>query len=228
MRIKKQLTQNAAHELKTPAASIQAYLETLAGNPQLPEERRIRFIERCYAQSIRLSKLLSDMSTLTLLDNPSPSRTITETDVAQVIRTVVDDSAMDLKRKGIEPHLDIPDSVVIKGDSWMIDSVFRNLVDNVVAYATGATRLAITCSEQADSWMFAVADNGAGIEPQHLNHVFERFYRVDKGRSRKLGGTGLGFAIVKNSVAAHGGTVVAELTHGGGLTVRFSLMKACS
>ncbi len=225
LRIKKQLTQNAAHELKTPVASIQAYLETIISNPHLNEERRTRFIERCYAQSVRMSKLLSDMSSLALLDNPLTDRNMTDTDVTQIIRTVIDDSAISLQQKNIEVKLILPPSATIRGDSWMISSIFRNLVDNAIAYATGATKLTISCLEQTDSYLFRVSDNGIGVEPQHLAHIFERFYRVDKGRSRKLGGTGLGLAIVKNAIAVHGGTVTAELTPGGGLTIEFKLMK---
>ena len=106
-------------------------------------------------------------------------------------------------------------------------SIFRNLVDNVIAYATGASLVEITCkpvvSDNSKLYEFSVSDNGPGVEPQHLEHIFERFYRVDKGRSRKLGGTGLGLAIVKNAVTVHGGTVTAFPTPGGGLTVMFTL-----
>ena len=103
------------------------------------------------------------------------------------------------------------------------------IIDNAIAYATGASRLDIVCKEVEQEgrhfYEFQVSDNGPGVEPQHLNHIFERFYRIDKGRSRKLGGTGLGLAIVKNAVAAHGGTTTAKLTPGGGLTIRFTLTR---
>lgn len=116
---------------------------------------------------------------------------------------------------------------MVMGDTSLIYSIFRNLIDNVIAYAAGATKLKILCAEVEEGgnrwYEFTVSDNGQGVEPQHLPHLFERFYRVDKGRSRKLGGTGLGLAIVKNAVAAHGGTTTAEMTPGGGLTIRFTL-----
>jgi signal transduction histidine kinase len=120
-------------------------------------------------------------------------------------------------------------NVEVLGDASLIYSIFRNLIDNAIAYAAGATQLAITChkteSEGRHFYEFAVSDNGPVIEPQHLEHIFERFYRIDKGRSRKLGGTGLGLAIVKNAVAVHGGTTTACPTPGGGLTVRFTLAR---
>ena len=150
-----------------------------------------------------------------------------QVDVVQIVRSILDDTALALQQKGITPRLKMPQQVIIVGDSSLIYSIFRNLVDNVIAYATGASLVEITSkpvvSDNSGLYEFFVSDNGPGVEPQHLEHLFERFYRVDKGRSRKLGGTGLGLAIVKNAVTVHGGTVTALPTPGGGLTVRFTL-----
>ena len=244
VRIKRQLTQNAAHELKTPAASIHGYLESILDNPDMPEDKRKHFLERCFAQSERMNKLLLDMSALTKLDemDDSHSRNRQEyhrVNVTQIIQNVLDDTALQLHDKGITPLLQMPRRMVndqwsmvnveVLGDASLIYSIFRNLIDNAIAYAAGATQLEITCheteSEGRHFYEFAVSDNGPGIEPQHLEHIFERFYRIDKGRSRKLGGTGLGLAIVKNAVAVHGGTTTACPTPGGGLTVRFTLAR---
>ena len=234
VRIKRQLTQNAAHELKTPAASIHGYLESILDNPDMPEEKRKHFLERCYAQSERMNKLLLDMSALTKLDemDDSHSRNWQEyrrVNVTQIIQNALDDTALQLQDKGIATSLQLPDHIELQGDASLIYSIFRNLIDNAIAYAAGATQLEITCyemeSEGRHFYEFAVSDNGSGIEPQHLEHIFERFYRIDKGRSRKLGGTGLGLAIVKNAVAVHGGTTTACPTPGGGLTVRFTLAR---
>lgn len=225
VRLKRQLTQNAAHELKTPAASIQGYLETIMNTPDLSAEKRNHFLERCYAQSVRMSKLLLDMSALTKLDEANGERLSEQVDVARVVRNAIDDVQLQLTEKKIKVNLNLPDGVKIIGDTSLIYSIFRNLLDNALAYATGATWINIVCFEEEDVYDFSVADNGVGVEPQHLAHLFERFYRVDKGRSRKQGGTGLGMAIVKNAVLLHGGNVEAELTPGGGLTVNFSLKK---
>ena len=113
-----------------------------------------------------------------------------QVDVVQIVRSILDDTALALQEKGITPRLKMPPQVIIAADASLIYSIFRN---------------------------------GSGVEPQHLEHIFERFYRVDKGRSRKLGGTGLGLAIVKNAVTVHGGTVTAFPTPGGGLTIMFTL-----
>ena len=232
VRIKRQLTQNAAHELKTPAASIHGYLESILDHPDMPEDKKKHFLERCYAQSERMNKLLLDMSALTKLDEMDDSHSredYHQVNVLQVIQSALDDTALQLHDKGITPSLQVPRHVEVLGDASLLYSIFRNLIDNAIAYATGASRLAIVCKETESEgrhfYEFLVSDNGPGVEPQHLDHLFERFYRIDKGRSRKLGGTGLGLAIVKNTVAVHGGTTTAMLTPGGGLTIRFTLAR---
>ena len=240
VRIKRQLTQNAAHELKTPASSIHGYLESILENPDMDADQRQHFLERCYAQSERMTKLLLDMSALTKLEAPLSSpqggkMTSCEIDVKAILHNVLADTSLDLQNKGIAVSTNLPSNVTILSPLGETDgasfiySIFRNLIDNAIAYATGATSLRILCMEVEDDgrhyYEFEVSDNGQGVEPQHLGHIFERFYRVDKGRSRKLGGTGLGLAIVKNAVAAHGGTATAELTPGGGLTIRFTLAR---
>lgn len=242
VRIKRQLTQNAAHELKTPAASIHGYLESILDHPDMPEDKKKHFLERCYAQSERMSKLLQDMSALTKLDEMDDRHSRDNyhpVNVLQVIQSALDDTALQLHDKGITPSIQLPRRMVngqwstvnveVLGDASLLYSIFRNIIDNAIAYATGASRLAIVCKETESEgrhfYEFQISDNGPGIEPKHLDHIFERFYRIDKGRSRKLGGTGLGLAIVKNAVAAHGGTATAQLTPGGGLTIRFTLAR---
>jgi len=234
VRIKRQLTQNAAHELKTPAASIHGYLESIIDNPDMPEDKKKHFLERCFAQSERMNKLLLDMSALTKLDEIDDDRSEARqayrpVDVLQIIQSALDDTALQLQEKGIAPSLQLPQHVEVLGDQSLIYSIFRNLIDNAIAYATGASLLSITCAEVEKEgrhfYEFIVSDNGQGVEAQHLTHLFERFYRVDKGRSRKLGGTGLGLAIVKNAVVAHGGQATALSTPGGGLTIRFTLSR---
>ena len=242
VRIKRQLTQNAAHELKTPAASIHGYLESILDHPDMPEDKKKHFLERCYAQSERMSKLLQDMSALTKLDEMDDRHSRDNyhpVNVLQVIQSALDDTALQLHDKGITPSIQLPRRMVngqwstvnveVLGDASLLYSIFRNIIDNAIAYATGASRLAIVCKETESEgrhfYEFQISDNGPGMEPKHLDHIFERFYRIDKGRSRKLGGTGLGLAIVKNAVAAHGGTATAQLTPGGGLTIRFTLAR---
>lgn len=234
VRIKRQLTQNAAHELKTPAASIHGYLESIIDNPDMPDDKKKHFLERCYAQSERMNKLLLDMSVLTKLDEIDDGSSnirheYRQVDVLQIINNVTDDTDLQLQNKGIKLELHLLEHIEVLGDSSLLYSIFRNLIDNTISYASGATRLIIACreieTEGRHFFEFQVSDNGSGVEAKHREHLFERFYRVDKGRSRKLGGTGLGLAIVKNAVLAHGGQVEALATPGGGLTIRFTLAR---
>ena len=234
LRIKRQLTQNAAHELKTPAASIRWYLESILDNPDMEEDKKRYFLERCHVQSERMSKLLLDMSALAKLDELDDNKATIrqayhQVDVLQVIQNVLDDTSLLLQDRGIEPSLQVPQYVEVLGDQSLIYSIFRNLIDNAIAYAIGASHLEIICNEIKTNgrhfYEFIVRDDGPGVEAKHLDHLFERFYRIDKGRSRKLGGTGLGLAIVKNAVAVHGGSTTAMATPGGGLTIRFTLAR---
>ncbi len=235
VRMKRQLTLNATHELKTPAASIQGVLETLHSNPNMDEERKAFFIERCYAQSVRMSKLLQDMAQLTKLDEASRIAEKSRIKLRELVESVVSDTALQLEDSKLKVCIDIHADAAIFGEQELTYSIFRNLIDNCIAYATGATEIRISCTETNSSkkakpgrgfYEFIVADNGLGVDAKHLPLLFERFYRVDKGRSRKLGGTGLGLAIVKNAVVLHGGTISAEASPGGGLTIRFTLKQS--
>ena len=119
-----------------------------------------------------------------------------------------------------------PKNIIIHGATSIIYSIFRNLTDNAIAYAGDGTTITLEAHKSAeDRWFFTFSDNGVGVDNKHLPRLFERFYRVDKGRSRKMGGTGLGLAIVKNGVLLHGGTIKAENAPQGGLKFEFSLAK---
>lgn len=230
-RLKQQLTQNVAHELKTPAASINGYLESILSNSGMPEQTRLHFLQRCYSQSQRMCKLLQDMAILTQMDEvPQLSRqremsALPSIEVSELLYVILDDVAPDLQEKGIRAVVGVPDYVSVHCERSALYSIFRNLVDNALAYAVGATELRFSCVKEnglPELYRFSVSDNGCGVEPEHMSRIFERFYRVDKGRSRKMGGTGLGLAIVKNTVLSYGGTVSASNTPGGGLTISFT------
>lgn len=223
LRIKHQLTQNTAHELKTPAASIQAYLETVLANPDLHEDQRRHFTERAYNQAQRMSTLLRDMSTLTQLDQAVMARPQTKVDVAQMLREIITDTASSFAEKGITVQVAIPGTLAVRGDYALLYSMVRNVIDNALLYATDASVFRIEASLKDGQAHISFADNGVGVPSEHLQHIFERFYRVDKGRSRALGGTGLGLAIVRNIALQYGGGASAEATPGGGLTIRICI-----
>lgn len=224
--LKRQLTQNVAHELKTPVASIQGYLETILENPNVDDAMRRQFLERSYAQSKRLASLLNDMSTLNRMDDGAGMMTFEDVNVSELVRTIEKESQFALGRKGMTMKADIPDGMVIHGNRSLLYSIFRNLTDNAIAYAGPDTHILLKAVADGKLWRFVFSDDGVGVPPEHLPRLFERFYRVDKGRSRKMGGTGLGLAIVKNAVRVHGGTISVRNNPGGGLRFDFTLRAA--
>jgi len=212
--MRQQLTQNVAHELKTPVASIQGYLDTVLDNASMDEETKEQFLRRCQSQSRRLSALLQDISTLNRMDNASSLNRSEDVDVSALVANMVQETQQQLDAKGMTFHNELPFGVHVEGDPGMIYSIFRNLTDNAIAYAGQGTRIELAAVPSADSWRFTFSDNGVGVSEEHLPHLFERFYRVDKGRDRKMGGTGLGLAIVKNAVLLHGGRISVASNHG--------------
>lgn len=226
-RLKRQLTQNVAHELKTPVSSIQGYLETIVSDPGMDEEVKNHFIQRCFIQSQRLSSLLQDISTLNKLDDAPGSYEREPVNILTLFNMILSDVAQKLKEKNITVRTLIGPDVVVTGSHSLLYSIFRNLTDNAIAYAgEGVTVTVQVLSEDENYYTFSFADNGVGVAAGHLPHLFERFYRVDKGRSRKMGGTGLGLAIVKNAVLLHHGSISVRLAQTGGLEFIFSLPKA--
>lgn len=226
-RLKRQLTQNIAHELKTPVSSIQGYLETIMTDKKMSRETMEQFLSRCYAQSNRLSNLLRDISLLTSMDESSQSFEITEVDLHRLIDEVKWDVNMQLSEKKMRFFNLTSGPMPIKGNQPLLYSIFRNLTDNAVAYAGEGTSIIVrSIKEDTDSYEFSFSDNGVGVAEEHLPHLFERFYRIDTGRSRKLGGTGLGLAIVKNAVIMHKGTISVREAVTGGLEFVFSLKKS--
>ena len=226
VQLKRQLTQNIAHELKTPVSSIQGYLETIVNNETIPRDKMNTFLKRCYAQSNRLSRLLRDISVLTRMDEAANMIDMERIDISLLVGNIINEVSLELEEKQITVVNSLKKSIQIKGNYSLLYSIFRNLMDNAIAYAGTNIQININCfREDENYYYFSVADTGIGVSPEHLNRLFERFYRVDKGRSRKLGGTGLGLAIVKNAVIIHGGSISAKNNQGGGLEFVFTLAK---
>lgn len=225
-RLKRQLTQNIAHELKTPVSSIQGYLETIVNNPDLAREKMNVFLERCYAQSNRLSRLLRDISVLTRMDEVVNMVDMERVDLSALIDNIINEVSLELEEKQIKVENLVRPHMQLRGNYSLLYSIFRNLMDNAIAYGGNNINIRINCfREDENFYYFSFADSGGGVSPEHLNRLFERFYRVDTGRSRKLGGTGLGLAIVKNAVIIHGGSISAKNNNGGGLEFVFTLAK---
>lgn len=225
-RLKRQLTQNVAHELKTPVSSIQGYLETIVSDPDIDNETKDMFIQRCYAQSRRLSSLLSDISTLNKLDDAPQGYAFEGVDIPELLQSIRRDVSMQMEANHVTFRALVEPGAVVDGNPSLLYSIFRNLTDNSIAYGgEGVTITVQVLSEDKDFYTFSFSDNGPGVAPEHIPHLFERFYRIDKGRSRKMGGTGLGLAIVKNSVLLHRGSISVRLGAAGGLEFIFTLPK---
>ena len=225
IRIKKQLTNNINHELKTPVAAIQGYLETLLANPSLDAQRRTDFLKKSAAQTERLRRLLADISTITRMDEASQLIQKERVVLNDLIAEVTADMELKPADQRLRVNIDFPQQVEIVGSPSLLASIFRNLADNAAAYSGGRDIFIRLLSDTPEECTVSFADNGIGIGEEHLPHIFERFYRIDKGRSRKQGGTGLGLAIVKNAVAIHGGTITARERERGGLEFVFTLKK---
>ena len=224
--LRRELTQNISHELKTPVASILGYTETILDDPQMNSETQRQFIQRTHAQAQRLTALLQDISTLNRMDYAAHQLAMERTDVSEIVSDIVQETAIAVEKRQMTVHNGLPEDIIIQGNPSLIYSIFRNLIDNAINYAGEGTTIDIQAEQTSDGWKFRLSDNGVGIAPEHLSRIFERFYRIDKGRSRSLGGTGLGLAIVKNAVLLHGGSITVRPADKGGLAFEFTLRKS--
>ena len=221
-RMKRQLTQNVSHELKTPVSSIQGYLETILSNPDLSSDKRQFFLERSYIIITSFFKI----SVLNRLDEASEMFDLTEVNITKLIAEIQKECSQDMEEKHITSEIILPGDPTVFGNNSLLYSIFRNLYDNAIAYAGENIRITVNCyKEDPKYYYFSFSDNGVGIPEEHINRIFERFYRVDKGRSRKIGGTGLGLSIVKNGVNFHKGQISAKSSPGKGVTFFFTLKK---
>lgn len=224
--VKRHLTQNISHELKTPVSSILGYMESILENPEMDAARQRFFVERSFQQAQRLRDLLQDISTLNKMDEAKKLFEKENCNVSEVIMDVLNDVHLQIEQKACEVLTNFQTEIIIKANRSLIYSIFRNLIDNSLTYAGEKLTIDISCYREDEHFLyFSFSDNGIGVSEEHLNRLFERFYRVDKGRSRKAGGTGLGLAIVKNAVIFHRGTISAKSVPGGGLSFIFSLRK---
>ena len=224
-RLKRQLTNNINHELKTPVASIQVCLETLLSGINLSEEKRQELIERCYANNDRLRRLLNDVSLITRMEDGSALIGKERVVINDIIGEMAKELDMLPEDERLRLHTDFGDEVIIDGNPSLIGSIFRNLTENAIAYSEGRTIYISLLENNEKLCRIRFEDDGKGVEQKHLSHLFERFYRVDKGRSRQKGGTGLGLAIVKHAVQFHGGTIIVTNRPDGGLRFEFTLSK---
>jgi two-component system phosphate regulon sensor histidine kinase PhoR len=216
-RIRKDFVANVSHELKTPITSIKGFAETLLEGALEDEEASRSFVSIIRDQSERLVAIIEDLLSLSRLEQQDEqSFEREESSIAAIINGAVQVCSSRAQEKGSRIEVDCPEDLHIYGNGLLIEQALVNLIDNAVKYSPPQTRVEVSCRDAGEGVYVTVRDNGPGIPQKDLSRVFERFYRVDKTRSRELGGTGLGLAIVKHIVISHGGEVTVESEYGGG------------
>ncbi len=223
IRVKRQLANNVGHELKTPVGIVRGYVDTLVENPDMDLQSRQHFLCKTQQHVERLCSMLDDLSTLTRLDEAGGMITPREVDMNILLADLTDE----IDDSGIGGDMtfiyDVPAHCLVCGSETLISAALMNLVKNAVAYSKGTEMGVLFTGKTQSHYSFVFYDNGIGVGAEHLSRLFDRFYRIDSGRSRKTGGTGLGLAIVKSTFINMGGTVSVRNRVGGGLEFNFTI-----
>jgi two-component system phosphate regulon sensor histidine kinase PhoR len=215
---------NVSHELRTPLTAIQGYLETLLSGALEEREHARRFVEIAFRHTERLGRLLNDLTDLSNIELGKVSLRLAATPLGPVVDSVLEIVAAKARDGGVTLHADVSPTLSVQADHDRLAQILINLVDNAVKYTPAGGAVTVRARATADGRVeTSVSDTGVGIPRADLPRITERFYRVDKARSRELGGTGLGLAIVKHLVFAHGGEMTIESEEGRGTTVRVTL-----
>jgi two-component system phosphate regulon sensor histidine kinase PhoR len=226
-RHRREFLDNVSHEMKTPIFHIQGYVSTLIENHIDDPEMEKRYLERTEKSAERLIRILEDLDTISQLESKEVSADIEPFDIVALCEEVIEMETMDSEEKNIALVFENKmDKAGVIGDRFRIKQVLVNLVVNSIKYGKRDGQTTIRLKNEPDTIHIDVVDNGIGIAKEHLPRLFERFYRVDKGRSREQGGTGLGLSIVKHILEAHHQTIHVESTLGEGSTFSFRLKKA--
>ncbi|MBQ6309968.1 MAG: HAMP domain-containing histidine kinase [Bacteroidales bacterium] len=233
---KQQISHNIAHELKTPLTGVRAYLETILNSEDMTPEQMRKFVEKANTQAIRLTDLVDEVSTLNKLDESSELDKadeslyrIEEVNIKSCLDDILDEIGYKLEENNITFSPRVSSRLKINGSYNLIYSLFKNLIDNSIEHGGKDIEISLVAGIEQVSGEggykinFTYTDTGKGVPAEALDRIFERFYRVEEGRTRKTGGSGLGLAIVKNAVAFHKGTITASSREGGGIIFKFSL-----
>ncbi len=224
--MKRQLTNNISHELKTPIGIIKGYIDTITGDESMSAETVRQFVMKASPHVTRLCNLLNDLSTITRLEETAGNVPVAQINFHDLVYSIANEFRNMPLSGDMEFKCDLPVGCMIIGNMSLLSEAMWNLVRNSAVYSHG-TLVGVTLVAQSEKfYTFSFYDNGVGVDEKHLPYLFDRFYRVDTGRSRKSGGTGLGLPIVKNTIVSLGGTVSVKNRLGGGLEFMFTLPRA--
>jgi two-component system phosphate regulon sensor histidine kinase PhoR len=218
-KVRSDFVANASHELKTPISAIRGLSETIIDDPNISGENLGRFVERIRQQSIRLELIVKDLLHLSRFDSSNKESNLARIKLSELITALLQTNVENARDAGVILDLDIQDeSAQVLGETEAIDQLLTNLVDNAIKYTGEGGKVTVHLKSVGQMASIEVQDSGIGISPEETARIFERFYRVDRARSRDVGGTGLGLAIVKHIAQAHNGTVSVHSQLGKGTT----------
>lgn len=223
--VRREFVSNVSHELKTPVTSIKGYIETLREGAMNDPQALNTFLGRIARNADRLNSIIEDLLALSRLEQEKTDayRTWPVTDLRPVVESALANIRTQLEEKRIHVRSSTPESICARINATLIEQAMVNLLDNAVKYSEPERKIEIESERIDDEACIRIRDHGIGIAAEHLPRIFERFYRVDRARSREQGGTGLGLAIVKHIVQVHGGRVTVESTLGSGSTFTIHL-----
>ena len=224
--IKQQMSNNITHELRTPVSSIRGYMETIMECRGLSDEKKMYFLKRAYNQVLRLTELIRDVSIITKVEEAPETMTKEVIYPSEIMDDVLEELRAKIEEAGIKTESLIPQDTEVYGNYSLVYSIFRNLVENSVRYAGQGVTIHAECYKSGDDFCyFLFYDTGKGCPEKHLPRLFERFYRAEEGRTRELGGSGLGLSIVRNAVTFHHGNITVRNRKSGGLEFLFTLQR---
>ena len=216
--VRKDFVANVSHELRTPVTAIQGFVETLRGGGVEDPEKARHFLDIIGAQSGRLSKIIDDLLSLSRIEREAEAHVLEKVPVKlkDVLHAAVADSRLAAEARQIPVELSCPEDLEVPASPHLVEQAVANLLDNAIKYSEPGSRVAVEAEQAGTEAVIRVRDQGCGIPRKDLSRIFERFYYVDKARSRKMGGTGLGLSIVKHIAQAHGGRVEVQSAPGEG------------
>jgi two-component system phosphate regulon sensor histidine kinase PhoR len=218
--VRKDFVANVSHELRTPLSILRGYIETLRENPETSAKELSRILEVMERHSKRLGLLVEDLLSLAQLESPDPNLQLSDVNLEELFDNIVRDWEKALAEKRLKMIVDLPAGLPkIRADDTRLQEILYNLLDNAVKYSSEGGKIHLRATKRDGEIVISVGDTGVGIRQEDLPRIFERFYRVDKARSREVGGTGLGLSIVKHIAQLHGGSVEAESVPGQGTTI---------